>query len=192
MFLGLSAWSRALFQKLTVSHLLKKFSTFYGNRNTALSYPEPAQSDPQPLILLFRSHFNITVTLGLFFQLIPILQVYSPKPCIRLASATRAKNQPISFLLIWSSSWYLARNEDHETSHRIFDVLLTVHQGTLMNQHQPDTVYYFLSLFIKSQCLYMFRACRLRYHRNLHTVNTHPTHAVTPNSNCAEPPEDGN
>jgi hypothetical protein len=26
---------------------------------------------------------------------------------------------------------------------------------------------------------------------NLHAVNTHPTHAITPNSICAEPPEDG-
>jgi hypothetical protein len=28
-------------------------------------------------------------------------------------------------------------------------------------------------------------------HRNLHAVNTHPTHVITPNSFCAEPPEDG-
>jgi hypothetical protein len=34
-------------------------------------------------------------------------------------------------------------------------------------------------------------ACRLWFHRNLHAVNTHPTHAITPHSNCAEPPEDG-
>jgi hypothetical protein len=27
--------------------------------------------------------------------------------------------------------------------------------------------------------------------RNLHAVNTHLTHAITPNSICAEPPEDG-
>jgi hypothetical protein len=33
--------------------------------------------------------------------------------------------------------------------------------------------------------------CRLRFHCNLHAVNTHPRHAVTPNSNCAEPHEDG-
>jgi hypothetical protein len=33
-------------------------------------------------------------------------------------------------------------------------------------------------------------ACRLRFHHNLHAVNTHPVHAVTPNSNCAETPED--
>jgi hypothetical protein len=31
----------------------------------------------------------------------------------------------------------------------------------------------------------------LKVHRNLHAVNTHPTHAITPNSNCAEPREDG-
>jgi hypothetical protein len=29
--------------------------------------------------------------------------------------------------------------------------------------------------------------CRLWWN----AVNTHPTHVVTPNSNCAEPPEDG-
>jgi hypothetical protein len=28
-------------------------------------------------------------------------------------------------------------------------------------------------------------------HRNLHAVNTQPPHAITPNSICAEPPEDG-
>jgi hypothetical protein len=32
-------------------------------------------------------------------------------------------------------------------------------------------------------------ACGLQF--NLHAVNTHPSHAVTPNNNCAEPPEDG-
>jgi hypothetical protein len=38
----------------------------------------------------------------------------------------------------------------------------------------------------------MLTACRLRWnHRNLHAVNTHPTHSITPNSNCAEPPADG-
>jgi hypothetical protein len=36
-------------------------------------------------------------------------------------------------------------------------------------------------LCIKSQCV----TCR-----NLHAVNTHSTHAITPSSNCAEPPED--
>jgi hypothetical protein len=29
------------------------------------------------------------------------------------------------------------------------------------------------------------------WNRNLHAVHTHPTHALTPNSICAEPPEDG-
>jgi hypothetical protein len=34
--------------------------------------------------------------------------------------------------------------------------------------------------------------CRLRWKSsNLHAVNTHPTHTITPNSNCAEHPEDG-
>jgi hypothetical protein len=34
-------------------------------------------------------------------------------------------------------------------------------------------------------------ACRLRWNPNLHAVNTHPTHVITPNSFCADPPEDG-
>jgi hypothetical protein len=33
--------------------------------------------------------------------------------------------------------------------------------------------------------------CRLRWNCNLHAVNAHPTHAITLNNNCAEPPEDG-
>jgi hypothetical protein len=33
--------------------------------------------------------------------------------------------------------------------------------------------------------------CRMWFHRNLHAVNTHPMHIITPNSICAEPPEDG-
>jgi hypothetical protein len=32
-------------------------------------------------------------------------------------------------------------------------------------------------------------ACRLQF--NPRAVNTHPTHPVTPNSICADPPEDG-
>jgi hypothetical protein len=31
----------------------------------------------------------------------------------------------------------------------------------------------------------------LRWNRNLHVVNAHPTYVITPNSICAEPPEDG-
>jgi hypothetical protein len=50
------------FEKLTVSQLVKKFSTFYGTRNfiTALSsaatcaYPEPAPSIPHSHIALLE------------------------------------------------------------------------------------------------------------------------------------------
>lgn len=88
MYLGLSTWSKVLFQKLAVSHLLKKFSTFYGTKTKTHNFfhPQPDQSDPQPLILLFRSHFNIIIPLRLFFQVTFFLQVSSPKPCIFLAS----------------------------------------------------------------------------------------------------------
>jgi hypothetical protein len=34
-------------------------------------------------------------------------------------------------------------------------------------------------------------ACRLQLNYNQHALNTHPKHAITPNNNCAEPPEDG-
>ena len=53
---------------------------------TTFSYPEPDQSDPHPLILLFRIYFNIIIPLRLFFQVISILPISSPKPCIFLAS----------------------------------------------------------------------------------------------------------
>jgi hypothetical protein len=81
----------------------------------------------------------------------------------------------------------------------------------LMNQHQLDTLP--LVYFIKSQCLYMFGRYSPIFRRLytnaiwcncvrrmcvdcvqvavLHAVNTHLTHAVTPNSICPEPPEDG-
>jgi hypothetical protein len=51
----------------------------------------------------------------------------------------------------------------------------------LMNQHQTDTRF----------SVSLLAVCRLRYHHNLHTANTHPTHEIAPNSNCVEPPEDG-
>jgi hypothetical protein len=38
---------------------------------------------------------------------------------------------------------------------------------------------------------YVLTTCRLRVHRNLHVVNTHPTHVITPNIIYTEPPEDG-
>jgi hypothetical protein len=44
----------------------------------------------------------------------------------------------------------------HKKRLRILDVLLTVHNGTSVNQHQLDTLS--LVCFIKSQSLYMFRA----------------------------------
>jgi hypothetical protein len=47
------------------------------------------------------------------------------------------------------------------------DILLTVHHGTLMNQHQLDNT--FLSLFINSQCLYMFRALQAHLQEALHS-----------------------
>jgi hypothetical protein len=36
---------------------------------------------------------------------------------------------------------------------------------------------------------YVLNACSLRL--KLHAFNTHPTHAITPDNNCAELPEDG-
>ena len=56
------------------------------SKPTKFSYPEPHQSDPHLLILLFRSNFNIIIPLRLFFQVISFLQVTSPEPCIFLAS----------------------------------------------------------------------------------------------------------
>jgi hypothetical protein len=50
---------------------------------------------------------------------------------------------------------------------------------TLMNQHQLDTLSFV--------CLLRVNAVN----RNMHAVNTHTTHAITPNRRCAEPPEDG-
>ena len=56
----LNPWHRVLLEELTVSQLVKKFPTFYGNRRfiTAfisafyLSYPKPDQSSPCPHISL--------------------------------------------------------------------------------------------------------------------------------------------
>jgi hypothetical protein len=48
-------------------------------------------------------------------------------------------------------------------------------------------------LFGVTACVHVgcvLTACKLRFHRNLHAVNTHPKHAITPNSICAELPED--
>jgi hypothetical protein len=55
----------------------------------------------------------------------------------------------------------------------MLDVLLTVYHCTLMDQHQLDT---------------LFLVCLLGVNDS---VNTHSTHVITPNSICAEPPEDG-
>jgi hypothetical protein len=86
-----------------------------------------------------------------------------------------------------------------------FYVLLTVHHCTLMNQHQLDTLSFvclrvnactcfgrYSSIFSRLCTVAVWCNCvQMRWNRNLHAVNTHPTHAITPNSNCAEPPEDG-
>jgi hypothetical protein len=68
------------------------------------------------------------------------------------------------------------------------------------------TWYTFLSLFIRSQCLYMFRALLSHLQEALHRcclvllraydvcwlrAGCNLQHTITPNSNCAEPPEDG-
>jgi hypothetical protein len=94
------------------------------------------------------------------------------------------------------------------------DVLFTVHHGTLMNQHQLDTLFLVCLLGVNTSTCFrryspifrrlctvaiwcncvrrMFVDCvQLAENRNLHTFNTHPTRAITPNSICAEPPEDG-
>jgi hypothetical protein len=44
---------------------------------------------------------------------------------------------------------------------------------------------------LREYSMLMLTACRLQFHCNLHAVNTHLTHAFTPNSICAECPEDG-
>jgi hypothetical protein len=82
------------------------------------------------------------------------------------------------------------------------------------NQHQLDTLFLVCLLGVNASicfrryspifrrpctdaiwCNYVRRivltACRLRFHSNLHVVNTHSTYVITPNSICAEPPEDG-
>jgi hypothetical protein len=48
---------------------------------------------------------------------------------------------------------------------------------------QPKCV---VELFCRSKTLLLTNL----WNRNLHVVNTHPTHVITPNIICAEPPED--
>jgi hypothetical protein len=55
----------------------------------------------------------------------------------------------------------------------------------LMNQHQLDTPFLVCLLRVNAS------TCFGRFYRNLHAVNTHPTHEITPNNICVEPPEDG-
>jgi hypothetical protein len=64
---------------------------------------------------------------------------------------------------------------------RIKSQVLSKNIQLLMNKHQRDT----LSL------VYFITGQRCVLHRNLHAVNTHLTHTITPNSICAELPEDG-
>jgi hypothetical protein len=82
----------------------------------------------------------------------------------------------------------------------------------LINQHQLDTLFLVCLLGVNAStcfgryspifrrlctdgiwCNYVRRLCvdRVRWNHNLHADNTHPTHAITPNSNSTEPPEDG-
>jgi alpha-N-acetylglucosamine transferase len=59
-------------------------------------------------------------------------------------------------------------------------------------------LYSFLSMFVRSQCLYMFRALLVHLQEALKCTmyNTYfqylsLQHVITPKSICAEPPEDG-
>jgi hypothetical protein len=80
-----------------------------------------------------------------------------------------------------------------------FVVLLTVHHGTSMSQHQIDTLSLVCLLRVNaSTCFGRYwpifrRLCTVAiwWNRNLHAVNIHATHLIIPNSICAEPPEDG-
>jgi hypothetical protein len=62
-----------------------------------------------------------------------------------------------------------------------------------MNQHQLETHYLLCLLGVNvSTCFGRYSPTfRRRFHPNLHVVNTHPMHVITPNSICAQPPEDG-
>jgi hypothetical protein len=46
-------------------------------------------------------------------------------------------------------------------------------------------------LFGVTACVACVDCVQAAVHRNLHAVNTRPTHVITPNSIRAEPPEDG-
>jgi hypothetical protein len=84
----------------------------------------------------------------------------------------------------------------------------------LINQHQLDTLFLVCLLRVNaSTCFERYspifrRFCtvaiwcncvrgmcvdrvQVAVNCNPHATNTHPTHAIAPNSNCAEPPEDG-
>jgi hypothetical protein len=96
----------------------------------------------------------------------------------------------------------------------LFYILLNVHYSPLMNQHQLDTSFLICLLRVNASTCFgryspiyrrlctavIWRNCvrgmcvdcvQVAADRNLHAVNTHPTHAITPNNNCAEPLEDG-
>jgi hypothetical protein len=87
-----------------------------------------------------------------------------------------------------------------------FSILYNKRGKRLMNQNQRDTLFLECLLGVNAStcfgryspifrrlcadaiwCNYVLRT----WTRNLHAVNTHPTHVIIPNSICAEPAEDG-
>ena len=92
---SITPWSWALLEKLTGSHLVKKFPTFYGTRkfitmfttahHLSLSWARSIQSIPPHTtswrsILLLNSHPRLGLPSGLLPQVSP------PKQCIRLST----------------------------------------------------------------------------------------------------------
>ena len=119
----LTPLSKALLEKLTGCHLVKKYPAFYGTLSfvtmftTAhhLSLCWARKSSPCPSNPLPEDPFHYYPPIYAWvFHVVSFLQVSPPNPCMHLTSPPAMLHAPpISFSLIWSSKKYLARSTDH-------------------------------------------------------------------------------
>jgi hypothetical protein len=148
MSLQLPPWSRVVFDKLIVTHLVKKFPAFCGTgtsitvftraRHGFLPWAICIQSTTfhsiSPRSILISSHLRLDLPSVFFFSVLKLCTYFSSLPCVLHAPS-------ISSSLSRPPWWYLLTRTSYEAPHYAF---LTRNGGIILRSQFEYSSSYFL------------------------------------------------